>query len=128
MSEKSIGEIPFLQIVIIIALGIAMVIAIINFHSNLTVKNVEAWIYGFGIWGPIIFILIYFVAPSLFLPASILTLAGGALFGLIWGTTYSLTAGNCRGQLWRSLLPAIWPRIGLQKKSVESKGNNEVCE
>lgn len=39
-----------------------------------------------GQWAPMGFVLIYAVATMLFVPGSILTIAGGALFGPLWGT------------------------------------------
>lgn len=49
-----------------------------------------AWIRGLGAWAPITFILIYIVSCVLAIPASILTLGGGFLFGFGWGITYVL--------------------------------------
>ncbi len=39
-----------------------------------------------------LFIAIYIVAAVLFVPGSLLTFAGGALFGPLWGTIYNLVA------------------------------------
>ena len=43
------------------------------------------WVKGLGVWGPIAFIAGYVVAAVLFIPGSLLTLAGGAIFGLTKG-------------------------------------------
>ena len=43
---------------------------------------------------PLLFILIYALATVLFLPGSVLTLAGGALFGPVLGTLYNLTGAT----------------------------------
>ncbi len=45
-----------------------------------------AWVDGLGLWGPIVFVLAYAVATVAFIPGSLLTLAAGALFGLVKGT------------------------------------------
>ncbi|MEM8610577.1 MAG: TVP38/TMEM64 family protein [Cyanobacteria bacterium P01_H01_bin.105] len=49
-----------------------------------------------GLWGPIIYILIYTVATVLVLPSTVLNLAGGALFGpwlgSLWTTIGALVA------------------------------------
>ncbi len=45
-----------------------------------------AWVDGLGVWGPIVFVLGYTVATVAFIPGSLLTLAGGAIFGLAEGT------------------------------------------
>jgi uncharacterized membrane protein YdjX (TVP38/TMEM64 family) len=43
-----------------------------------------------GGWAPLAFIGLYVLATILFLPGSLLGLAGGALFGPFWGTVYTL--------------------------------------
>jgi uncharacterized membrane protein YdjX (TVP38/TMEM64 family) len=43
------------------------------------------WVKSLGVWGPVAFIAGYVVATVLFIPGSLLTLAGGAIFGLTKG-------------------------------------------
>jgi uncharacterized membrane protein YdjX (TVP38/TMEM64 family) len=43
---------------------------------------------------PLLYIGIYAAATALAIPGSILTLAGGAMFGLLWGTVYTTVAAN----------------------------------
>lgn len=51
-----------------------------------------AWVEGLGPWGPVAFVLGYAVATVALLPGSVLTLIGGAVFGLVWGTLYVFVA------------------------------------
>jgi uncharacterized membrane protein YdjX (TVP38/TMEM64 family) len=51
-----------------------------------------AWVDGLGAWGPIAFIAGYALAVVAFAPGSILTLAGGAIFGVAHGTLYVFVA------------------------------------
>jgi len=44
----------------------------------------------FGRVGPILFVLVYALGTTLFLPGSVLTIAGGGLFGPVWGTLCNL--------------------------------------
>jgi pyruvate/2-oxoglutarate dehydrogenase complex dihydrolipoamide dehydrogenase (E3) component/uncharacterized membrane protein YdjX (TVP38/TMEM64 family) len=53
-----------------------------------------AWLEGQGAWGPIVFIAGYVLAVLLFAPGSILTLAAGALFGLLRGVLYVFIAAT----------------------------------
>ena len=53
---------------------------------NEFMTNILEWIDQFGIWGPILFILIYATAAVFFIPGSALTLGAGALFGVVKGT------------------------------------------
>jgi uncharacterized membrane protein YdjX (TVP38/TMEM64 family) len=48
----------------------------------------------FGRWAPILFLLLYTLATVLFVPGSVLTVAGGAVFGPIWGTLWNLTGAT----------------------------------
>jgi uncharacterized membrane protein YdjX (TVP38/TMEM64 family)/rhodanese-related sulfurtransferase len=54
----------------------------------------QAWVEGAGAAGPLLFMLVYALATVLFLPGSVLTLAGGALFGPLWGTLWNLTGAT----------------------------------
>jgi uncharacterized membrane protein YdjX (TVP38/TMEM64 family) len=52
------------------------------------------WIEGLGAWAPVVFMIGYAVATVAFIPGSVLTLASGALFGLVWGTVYAWTGAT----------------------------------
>lgn len=52
-------------------------------------EKLRAWIVGYGAWGPIIYILVYSIAPSFMLPGLPITVAGGILFGHVGGTIYT---------------------------------------
>ncbi len=56
------------------------------------VPTFAAWVDGLGAWGPIAFVLGYALAVVAFVPGSILTLASGAIFGLVEGTIYVFVA------------------------------------
>jgi uncharacterized membrane protein YdjX (TVP38/TMEM64 family) len=47
-----------------------------------------------GVWGPVVFIAGYAIAVVAFVPASLLTLAAGAIFGVGWGTLYVFIAAS----------------------------------
>lgn len=40
------------------------------------------------IWAPVVFMGLYILATVLFIPGSIITLAAGVLFGVVWGSIY----------------------------------------
>jgi uncharacterized membrane protein YdjX (TVP38/TMEM64 family) len=44
------------------------------------------WVAHLGIWGVLLFILVYILATVLFFPASILTIGAGFIFGVLLGT------------------------------------------
>ncbi len=77
-----------------IGLIIALAIAAQQFNLSALVQNSLLWVKSLGIWGAIAFITIYNFATILFIPGSILTLGGGALFGVFWGSIYVFIAAT----------------------------------
>jgi uncharacterized membrane protein YdjX (TVP38/TMEM64 family) len=71
-----------------LGVAIALVAAGVYFDVQDLLKQVLDWVAQLGPWGPIIFIAIYVVAAVLFIPASVLTLGAGAVFGVMWGSIY----------------------------------------
>jgi uncharacterized membrane protein YdjX (TVP38/TMEM64 family) len=57
-------------------------------------QGILTWVQGLGAIAPVAFILIYNIATVLLIPGSILTLGGGVLFGLVWGSIYVLVAAT----------------------------------
>ncbi len=53
-----------------------------------------SWVESLGFWGPLVFILGYAVATVAFVPGSLLTLAAGAIFGLVQGTLYTFVGAT----------------------------------
>ena len=52
------------------------------------------WVEGLGFWGPAVFVLAYAAAVVAFVPASLLTLGAGAIFGLAEGIVYVFVAAT----------------------------------
>ena len=80
-----------------IAVGIAVITAIavaFFYRDALDAAALETWIRGLGVLAPLVFIAVYALGAVLFAPGSVLTLAGGALFGPVWGTLYNLTGAT----------------------------------
>lgn len=62
----------------------------------MTVAEFRGWICGYGIFGPLLFILIYGLLVTFGLPAVLCSAAGGLVFGRFYGTAYNLF-GACLG-------------------------------
>jgi uncharacterized membrane protein YdjX (TVP38/TMEM64 family) len=69
------------------------------YREELSAAELQRWIWDAGAAAPLIFMALYALATVLFLPGSILTIAGGALFGPVWGTFCSLTGATLGGTL-----------------------------
>jgi uncharacterized membrane protein YdjX (TVP38/TMEM64 family)/rhodanese-related sulfurtransferase len=82
-----------MRIILFLALLAAVSVAVI-YRDQFDGAALEAWINDAGPIAPLLFMLVYALAAVLFLPGSILTLAGGALFGPVLGTFYNLTGAT----------------------------------
>ena len=78
--------------------GVAIVWTYVH-HTDLDVATLERAVRGAGWWAPLEFMAIYTLATVLFIPGSVLTLVGGALFGPVAGTFYNLTGATCGATL-----------------------------
>jgi uncharacterized membrane protein YdjX (TVP38/TMEM64 family) len=68
---------------------VALIAAGYFLHVQTLLKTALDWIRGLGVWGPVLFILIYIAACVFFIPGSVLTLGAGALFGVVKGSIYT---------------------------------------
>ncbi len=50
------------------------------------VEVAAEWVDGLGAWGPVAYVALYAAATVFFVPGALLTLAGGAIFGVAKGT------------------------------------------
>jgi uncharacterized membrane protein YdjX (TVP38/TMEM64 family) len=67
----------------------------LGLHSEfLQAPMLERQLGRFGKWAPIVFVVLYALSTVLFVPGSLLTLAGGALFGPVAGTLCNLTGAT----------------------------------
>jgi len=78
----------------LLLLLVAGIAAAIIYRDQIDATALETWVKDAGNAGPMVFMLIYAVGTVFFLPGSVLTLAGGALFGPVFGTFYNLTAAT----------------------------------
>jgi uncharacterized membrane protein YdjX (TVP38/TMEM64 family)/rhodanese-related sulfurtransferase len=79
----------FLLAVIVVGISLAYI-----YRDQFDAAALEQWVQNAGLAGPLVFMLIYAIATVFFLPGSVLTLAGGALFGPVMGTFYNLTGAT----------------------------------
>ena len=80
----------YIKAIIFLAFIIAA-IAIVKFTpvtEYLTAEHLGRFLETAGVWAPIVFIAIYAIGVCLFLPGTLLTGLGAAIFGAYWGFLY----------------------------------------
>lgn len=94
----------------LIAACVAIAIVAINCcHLRELLTNTLMWVDNLGYWAPLAFILIYNLATVLFIPGAILTLGGGVIFGLVFGSLYVFIASTL-GATSAFLIGRYWSR------------------
>jgi len=107
------------------------ILAAFLYRDHLNFETLDSVIHRAGLLGPLVFIFVYALATVLFVPGSVLTLAGGILFGPVAGTFYNLTGatlGATLAFLVARYLASEWVehkvggRLKQVKRGVESEG------
>ena len=78
---------------LLILLSAAVVLAY-RYRSEINLEGLAEAVHRAGSLAPVAFIGIYALATVAFVPGSVLTLSGGALFGPVAGTFYNLTGAT----------------------------------
>ncbi len=70
--------------------GVVAAVAVVAVGREIlaVLPRFTAWVAGLGAWGPAVFIAGYSIAPVIFAPAFLLTIAAGAIFGFLAGVLY----------------------------------------
>jgi uncharacterized membrane protein YdjX (TVP38/TMEM64 family) len=95
------------------------------------------WVQGLGVWGGVVFGLVYVLAAVLFVPGSVITLAAGFTFGVVWGTvivSLSSTLGAALAFLIGRFLAQDWvaekvedyPRFHALYRAIDKEGFKTV--
>ncbi len=94
LKEKDKGSLAarFIVLSLIIAAVIGMRAS--GLSDYLDQDKLRDFIATYGNLAPLLFMLIYAIAPSLFLPGLPITIVGGILFGPVWGVVYSITGAT----------------------------------
>jgi uncharacterized membrane protein YdjX (TVP38/TMEM64 family) len=82
-----------IAMVLILVLGSAWLLwTHTEWFENPSLVKVE--VLRWGIWGPVIYMLLYAVGPSFLVPGAVMTIAGGLAFGTLWGSIYSVLGAD----------------------------------
>ena len=77
------------RVILLLLVASGIIIAIL-LRDQVSVESLAARVSALGWYAPLVFIACYAVATVFFMPGILFTLAGGALFGPVYGTLYNL--------------------------------------
>jgi uncharacterized membrane protein YdjX (TVP38/TMEM64 family) len=79
---------------LVLSILLAGIAAAIVWRDHLSVDALIAWVGQLGWLAPLVFIACYAVSAVFFMPGLLFTLAGGVLFGPLYGTLYNLSGAT----------------------------------
>ena len=90
MQTRRFRGAALLKAVLLLTFIVAAVVMVrfTGVREFLTVEKFGAWLTAAGIWAPLAFILVYALGVCLFIPGTLLTALGAAIYGPYWGFIY----------------------------------------
>lgn len=82
------------RLLIVLAVFFSLYLLSRYFGGLVDLDMVEESVNKAGPLAPLLYMSFYVVAPTILFPASILTMAGGVIFGPIWGTIYTIVSAT----------------------------------
>jgi uncharacterized membrane protein YdjX (TVP38/TMEM64 family) len=118
--------------IIVVAVGLAALL-LFGRQAASQLPAFAAWVKSLGVWGPFAYIAGYTVVAVLLMPAFLLTLAAGALWGFAFGLLYAFTGAavgaSCAFLAGRHLVRRFvqhyvdrHPTVAAIDRAVESEG------
>jgi len=86
------------RLLLLAGLVAALVWAALN-RDRLDIAELDAWLSGRGLLAPLAYLGLYAVGTIAFLPGALFALAGGALFGPVWGALLNLVGATIGASL-----------------------------
>lgn len=84
MNKNLVKFLVFISVII----ALAVIIKTTGVGDKINPEELREQISSFGIIAPLIFIAVYMIAPAFMLPGLPITIAGGVMFGPLWGVVY----------------------------------------
>ncbi len=95
---RAYAKLAFFALILVGGFLVARLTPLGDFLSREGIDQAIGWMRG-SRWAPIVFIALYAGATAMAIPGTILTLAGGVLFGFFWGTVFNSIAANLGANL-----------------------------
>lgn len=107
---------------LLVLTGIGLAIWLGRSVLDVDAEQLRIWIESYGIWAPLVYIVLYTIRPLIFFPASLLSLAGGLVFGVWLGTLYTIV-----GAVSGAILSYAVAR-GLGKKIIQKNWDGKAAK
>jgi len=93
-AEKAARKLTAPILLLCLVVGAVVAARLAGVSEYLETERLRTVISSYGALAPAVYMLIYTLAPSLFLPGLPITIVGGVLFGPFWGVVYTITGAT----------------------------------
>ena len=101
---------------IFLILSVLFALRLLNIDfSKISEEEFKNWVKALGIWGPIIYIVVYVLRPLIFFPAGILSATAGVIWGPALGFLYLQIGANI-SSLAEFLIARYFARGAVEKR------------
>lgn len=114
---------PWIKPVLLLAAVITVMVLAAVLDLGRYLKELQDWIKGFGLWGPVVFVALYAAATVLALPGSALTALAGGIFGSLVGIA-TVSAGSTLGAALAFLVARYLARDSVEKWLAGNENSN----
>lgn len=73
---------------VLFIVGAILLVRYSPLKNYLTAASLQTFLNTVGVWAPVVFVLVYTAGVCLFIPGTLLTGLGAAIFGAYWGFVY----------------------------------------
>lgn len=84
---------------ILLLAGLLVAARVFNLQEYVQEDRLRQVVTAYGMWGPAIYLLVWAIVPVLMMPCLPITLAGGILFGPLWGVVYAAVGATSGASL-----------------------------
>lgn len=113
---------------LLIALGVIVTLFILGRTLEIDeyLRTVQGWIWQFGVWGPVVYVVVFAAATLVFVPATPLMILAPFLFGTLWGYL-AVTAATSATAIAGFLTARTFGRTMAERKLGKREVFRKIC-
>lgn len=85
--------------IILVLCLMALLLGVCHQFNLTNLESVRTFILSFGVLAPFIYIIMFTLIPLTLFPDAILAISAGTIFGVFWGTVYTIIGALCGASL-----------------------------
>jgi uncharacterized membrane protein YdjX (TVP38/TMEM64 family)/rhodanese-related sulfurtransferase len=89
----------FISRALLLAVIVGAILWAAAYRDQIDATSLDHWLTSLGLWAPVVHVVLFAAGTIVFLPGTLFALAGGALFGPVWGAILNLLGATIGASL-----------------------------